>query len=79
MVFDEETPARIIEHLRSMILAGVSSSKTMTASTHARAISTSARSCSGITGRDGPLFARTDRSEFTATISTSPSARAAWR
>ena len=33
----------------------------------------------GMIGRAGPLFARTDASELTPTISTSPCARAACR
>ena len=33
----------------------------------------------GVIGRAGPLMARTDRSEFTATISASPCARASAR
>ena len=57
-------------------LGGVSSSKTTTASTHSSAARISARSASGVIGRSGPLFARTDRSELTPTISASPSRRA---
>ena len=52
-----------------MISAGVSSSKTTTASTHASAARTSARSCSGLIGRAGPLLRRTEASALRPTIS----------
>ena len=57
---------------RRMMSAGVSSSKIDTASTHASAASTSARSCSGLIGRSGPLLRRTEASELSPTISRSP-------
>ena len=56
-----------------MSACGVSSSNTTAQSTHCRAARTSARSASAFSGRDGPLLARTERSELTPTISASPS------
>ena len=55
-----------------MMSAGVSSSKIETASTQASAARTSARSCSGLIGRSGPLLRRTEASELRPTISRSP-------
>src|SRR5258708_26322058 len=63
----------------AMRSCGVSTSKITTASTHASAATTSARSACAEIGRAGPLFARTDRSELRPTISGWPRARACCR
>ncbi|NUP90200.1 MAG: Lrp/AsnC ligand binding domain-containing protein, partial [Candidatus Sumerlaeia bacterium] len=58
--------------------SGVSSSKSVTRSTHSSAAMTRARSPSARRGRPGPFRRLTDASVLSATTSRSPSALAAW-
>ena len=62
---------------RSSAARGVSSPKTITASTQSSASSTAARSAAGFSGRPSPFSRRTDASELRQTIRQSPRDRAA--
>src|SRR5579884_2125219 len=70
---------RISGATRRIKRSGVGSSNSTTQLTASSAASTSARSCSGISGRPGPFRCRTLRSVLMATTSASPSDRAASR
>ena len=62
--------------IRSISSSGVSSAKTVTASTHSSAAKSSARASSLLRGREGPLSRRTLSSEFKPTTRKSPRAAA---